>query len=113
MRRTFDNGYSVAAFDPLANEAAKSELSEGVEIFETLEGCVANADLVIVCTPDVEFSDSVAEWISVLSKPCTLIDFWRCVPFEKWDNPNVRYVPMGQCLDDSQATKGISRIWAG
>lgn len=48
-------GLSVAAYDPIALEAARSELGDAIKYAESAEACVTGAEVVVIATPWPEF----------------------------------------------------------
>jgi UDPglucose 6-dehydrogenase len=111
-RALADSGYRVVAHDPLANEAARSALGERALILDDLNECISQGDAVIVTTADPLYTSLTAAEIVRDRRSVTVIDFWRSLAAELKDVPEVRYVPIGRCLDDSRSKEDVARVWA-
>lgn len=112
VRAIADTGARVVAFDPLANESARSALQYHALLADDLEQCVRDADLVLVTTPDDLFKELTAERLLQGRESVTVVDFWRFLEPSLGNVPGIRYVPIGRCLDDEDAAARIQELWA-
>jgi len=46
------------------------------------------------------------------SSSITVIDFWRLMSNKLENHPQIRYVPIGRCIDNDLAIAGLARVWA-
>jgi UDPglucose 6-dehydrogenase len=84
----------VIVYDPVANHKGKKALGQRVRFAESLEECIAEAEVVVITTPWEEFR----KLNFILSKnghvPRTIVDCWRMLdqhPLQK----EIEYVPLG------------------
>jgi len=103
-------GVQVAAYDPLALESASAALREQVELATSLEACVADAEIVVITTPDRAFL-GLPNALRRGSGPVTVIDCWRLLAAELADDPRVTYVPVGRSLDDIENAARLTALW--
>jgi UDPglucose 6-dehydrogenase len=104
-------GARVRAYDPLAAEQARRDLPAAVTVTDTLEEAVEDAEVVLVCTPDPAFRNTTAAALSRAGRVVTVLDFWRMLEPELADQPAVRYLPVGRCLDVAGAAERLAKLW--
>lgn len=110
-RAMADAGYRVIAFDPLANETARTPLQYHALIADTLEQCLADAEVVLVTTPDAMFRKLTAADFLRGRESVTVVDFWRCLDPSVSSMHGIQYVPIGRCIDDAGAADVIRNLW--
>jgi UDPglucose 6-dehydrogenase len=103
-------GARVVAYDPLATETARSVLNE-VVILDSLEQCLAQADVVLITTPDPAFRDLTAEDFLVGRDRATVVDFWRTLHEALEGQPSIQYVPVGRGQADLLRTSDLAALW--
>ena len=106
-------GARVVAYDPLANEMARVELRDQAVILNSAAGCLAQAEVVLITTPDPEFRALTAADFDGKKPMVTVIDFWRILDKELAGKPNIRYVPIGRSLDDEANAARLTELWGG
>lgn len=112
-RALSDAGARVVAYDPLANESARSALQYHGLIADNLEQCLKDADVVLVTTPDDEFRALEPAHFLQGRESVTVVDFWRCLGGTLEGVAGIRYVPIGRCLDPESATAELKNLWGG
>jgi UDPglucose 6-dehydrogenase len=88
------DGVPVSAYDPVANANAADAVGAAVNLSESVEACIDNADVVVVATPWPEFRD-IAMLIERDGDPRTIIDCWRMLDREAVSAVG-RYVALGE-----------------
>jgi len=103
-------GARVVAYDPLAANTARNVLQE-VVILDSLEECLAQADVVLVATPDTAFRDlSVAELVGD-KEHVTVVDFWRVLGPEIGLDPRIDCVRIGLGAGDPSLATSLASMW--
>jgi UDPglucose 6-dehydrogenase len=106
-------GGRVIAYDPLAGEMARNELYGQVVILDSLHDCLAQAQVVLVTTPDPIFCRlTAADFVAKRSK-VTVVDFWRILDKELSGRPGIEYIPIGRSVDDSANAARLMELWRG
>lgn len=103
-------GARVIAYDPLAAEGAKTELAYHALVLDSLDECLAEADCVLITTPDPVFKALNAS--SFGAKPVIVVDFWRILDKELSGRSNIRYVPFGRSTDDEANSARLQELWS-
>jgi len=105
------SGMQVIGYDPLANGEASRVLERKVCIASSIQECLKDATIVIVTTPDDIFKNILpSEYLQ--NKQCiTVVDVWRCLDEAVQKYPNIKYVPVGQCLNESSSINILNKIW--
>lgn len=104
-------GARVVAYDPLAGEMARAELGDQAVILDSVAECLAQADLVLITTPDPAFRTLTAKDLGNKSK-VTVVDFWRILGKQLIGRPNIHYVPIGCSVDDEKNAARLAEMWA-
>lgn len=110
-RALADAGARVVAYDPLANESARSALQYHGLIADSIQQCLKDADVVLVTTPDEEFRALEPADFLQGRDSVTVVDFWRCLGDKLGNVPGIRYVPIGRCLDQDAAVGELETLW--
>ena len=103
-------GARVRAYDPLAGETARAELSSRVTVSDTIADAVRGVDVVLICTPDPTFRALTPDMLADSERPVVVLDFWRMLEGLA-DDTRVRYLPAGRCLDGPGAAERIAHLW--
>ncbi len=106
-------GARVVAYDPLANETAAPELKGGVVILDSLKDCLAQADIVLITTPDDEFNRISADDVRKEGRTVTVIDFWRKLAGELSAAEGIEYIGTGLGSSDEENSERLKRLWSG
>jgi UDPglucose 6-dehydrogenase len=105
-------GKRVAAYDPLANESARAELPAEVGVCDSLSECLAEADTVLITTPDPCFKTLQAHDLNLKSAPVTVVDFWRLLDPVVRQHPQICYVAVGHGMEDEASAARLADLWA-
>ena len=90
-----DHGTRVVAYDPLAGEAANLELGGRARIVDSACACLRDADVVLIGTPDPEFTRLGARDFRRNGRPVIVVDFWRILSDQLSRADGIEYVPYG------------------
>lgn len=101
-------GLRVLAFDPMATEEAREELHGHGIIISSISECIEQADVVIITTPDPAFSELGS---NDFPNTVTIIDFWRILDKRLRKAPNVRYIPIGQSINNDSNEACLKKLW--
>jgi UDPglucose 6-dehydrogenase len=105
-------GARVVAYDPLAGEMARAELKDQAVILDSLEDCLAQADVVLITTPDPAFQTLTAAHFNNGKPKVTVVDCWRILGKELMDQPHIRYIPIGRSVDDAANERQLAELWS-
>lgn len=106
-------GARVVAYDPLAGQMAHNELHDQAVILDSIEACLAQAEIVLVTTPDPLFCKLRAADFEGKRSSITVVDFWRILEKELSGNPSVNYIPFGRSVDDEANAARLAELWDG
>lgn len=106
-------GARVIAFDPLAGEMARAELGDQVIVMDSVAECLAQADIVLVTTPDPAFRNLSADDFPKMHDPVMVVDCWRILSASLAGYPHIRYIAVGRSQDDSANGARIASLWNG
>ena len=110
VKALVDRHYRVVAYDPLAGPSAQQELHGRAVIFDSIRGCLRDADAVLVVNADPAFTAITPADVSDGTRTVTVIDLWRCLPPAFVSAPGIKYVPYGRA-GKSPAAATISELW--
>ena len=102
-------GVRVIVYDPLANDGAKTELAYHAIVMDSVAGCLEQADVVLITTPDPVFKALKAADFGARS--VTVVNFWRILDKECMGKPNIRYVPFGRSANDKENGSRLQKLW--
>jgi UDPglucose 6-dehydrogenase len=103
------SGIRVVAYDPLAGEAARAAAPE-LEIADSVRSCLAEADVVLITTPDPEFVRLTPE--DFPRRGTVVVDFWRVLDAALSGQPGIRYMPVGRGRDDLGSAELLRDLWS-
>ena len=106
-------GKRVIAFDPLVSEIAREELPPGVTVYASLRECLAEADTVLITTPDPIFKNLTANNFNLDRVAVTVVDFWRILDRSIIQHPKIKYVAVGRSVDDAANAARLAQLWTG
>jgi UDPglucose 6-dehydrogenase len=104
------SGARVAAYDSLANDMARAELRDQAVILNSIADCLAQAEVVLITTPDPAFRRLTAA--DFTKSPVTVVDFWRILDKELSGQANIRYIPIGRSIDDKANAAQLDALWS-
>jgi UDPglucose 6-dehydrogenase len=89
----YDKQFQVVGYDPLANDAAKERLKQKIFITDSIEECIANADTVVIATPDSNFLNIEPSFFG--NRNVVIYDCWRLLRKKLENQPNITYLALG------------------
>lgn len=110
-RALSDTGTRVVGFDPLAGEEARRELRDHAVILGDIASCLAQADCVVITTPDPAFRTLRSSDFPQKSPPMVVLDCWRILREELRDRDHVRYVPLGVGSKEPALISRLKEMW--
>lgn len=105
------SGTRVLAYDPLANDAARTELAYHGLVLDSLADCLDQAELVLITTPDPVFQRLKVSDFARHAGDVTVIDFWRILAKELSGKPHIHYLPIGRSNDDTTNASRLNELW--
>lgn len=105
-----DRGTRVLAYDPLAGEAARQELDGRAQVVGSARDCVRHADVVLIGTPDPEFTTLTPQDFRQGGRPVVVVDFWRILSNQLSQAEGIEYVPYGRAPLSLQAP-ALAALW--
>lgn len=103
-------GARVVAYDPLAGNMARTELRDQAVILDSVADCLAQAEVVLITTPDPAFRALTAA--DFRRSGVTVVDFWRILDKELAGQSNIRYIPAGRSVDDAANGARLAELWS-
>jgi len=107
----FKAGARVVAYDPLAGEMARNEFRGQILVLDSIADCLAQAEVVLITTPDHVFRTLKATDFGNQRSVVTVVDFWRILDKELAGKPNIRYIPIGRSTDDAANADRLAKLW--
>ncbi|MGA2658460.1 MAG: nucleotide sugar dehydrogenase [Verrucomicrobiota bacterium] len=107
----FKAGARVVAYDPLAREAAQAEFRGQVLLLDRVADCLAQAEVVLVMTPDPEFAQLSAADFPRNGHPVVVVDFWRLLAHELRGQDGIHYFGVGCSANDEQNDARMAELW--
>jgi UDPglucose 6-dehydrogenase len=111
-RALSEAGIRVVAYDPLANQTARTELADAAMVLDSAAACLTQADAVVIATPDPEFARLPADSFKRAEAPMVVYDLWRALEPVLSACPHVEYVPYGRGAADEAAVQVLRMLWA-
>jgi len=106
------SGFRVVAYDPLAKEMARQELTDKVVVLGDLNVCLQQADAVVIATPDPEFRALQAADFPKKNQPVVVFDCWRILREKLNSSSHVRYIGLGIGIDDATCSARLKELWS-
>jgi UDPglucose 6-dehydrogenase len=106
-----DHGARVLAYDSLAGESANFALKGRALILDSPRACLRDADVVLIATPDPEFSKLTATDFQAEGREVVVVDYWRILADALTDAPGIEYIPHGRSVDDTHGGELLERLW--
>ncbi len=106
-------GFRVVAFDPMSGEMEVDRMRRHIIIFDSLEECLKQSEVVLITTPDPVFAgleppDFKNEWSEII-----VIDFWRLLKDKLQNAPGIKYIAVGRGEDDAAGRAKLKDLWVG
>ncbi|MFN2500500.1 MAG: nucleotide sugar dehydrogenase [Pyrinomonadaceae bacterium] len=107
------SGLRIVAYDPMSAKMELEELKRNIVVLECISECLAQAQTVLITTPDPAFAKLTAtdfrnSWSEVL-----VFDFWRIIKHELADAPHIKYIGTGIGIDHEDTTRILKSLWWG
>ena len=100
-------GVRVIAYDPLANEMARAELKDQAVVLDSVHDCLAQAEVVVLATPDPVFRNLTAA--DFQKENITVVDCWRILETKLAGQSGIRYVTIGR--GDEAGAEKLAALW--
>lgn len=84
----------VAVYDPLAMSNAKAHFGDNILYASSIKDCVSYSSLCIITTQADEFKNIDGSYL--VHHPTTIIDCWRIIRLERFQNGLVNYIGLGK-----------------
>jgi UDPglucose 6-dehydrogenase len=110
-RALSDAGVRVIGFDPLAADEARRELRDHAVILRDIGSCLAQADCVVITTPEPAFRTLQAADFPNKNPPIVVFDCWRILRNELKDKSHIKYIPLGVGSDDQSTAMKLKSLW--
>ena len=104
-----ERGVRVLAYDPLARDAANHELGGRALIMDNPCDCLRDADVVLIATPDPQFTKLTARDFRSGGRRVLVVDFWRVLSDRLSGVDGIEYVPYGRGIAASDAM--LTQLW--
>lgn len=88
------DGIPVVVYDPVANDKGRKALGQRVRFADSLEECIAEAEVLVITTPWEEFSKLNFKLSQNGHVPRTIVDCWRMLD-QHPPQKEIEYVPLG------------------
>lgn len=107
-------GARVVAYDPLAGESARGEVSGygRIVIVNSIERCLEGADVVIVTTMDPEFAELSLKDFEICKPNPLVFDLWRVLGSNFRDSNALRYEAFGLANDHEARSVKLRELWS-
>jgi len=90
------SGIRVGIYDPMGLSEARKILKDKVEYFDSIEDCLADADLCVIATPWREFKKLQLPKLAKKMRRPTILDCWRILDGTKFrGKPRLSYSAIG------------------
>jgi len=100
-------GIRVVCYDPLARDAARSELKDRALVLDSVKACLDQADVVVIANADSEFARLTSEDFPQRNPPVQVIDCWRLLRAQLAGSAKVQYRAIGLAGDVGDAIAGV------
>jgi UDPglucose 6-dehydrogenase len=111
-RALADAGLRVLAYDPLANGHATKALEDHALVLDSIQGCVREAEIILITTPDPAFQSLTAKDLLGEKSKVAVFDFWRLLKDELADKAGIQYFGGGHCWEATVAETKLQALWS-
>ncbi len=112
-RQLSNSGLRVVAFDPMSSEMDLEDLRSRIVVLDSIEDCLAQAEAVLITTPDPVFKSLNADSFKNQWSEVLVFDFWRILAEKISTQPQIKYVGIGLSSDDDANTARLKDLWWG
>jgi UDPglucose 6-dehydrogenase len=96
VKALLSRGIRVVAYDALAGPSADLELQGRAVILDSARDCLRQADVVLIATPDPEFTALTVDDFLSNGRSITVVDFWRLQSDRLAGVPRIEYIAYGR-----------------
>ena len=96
VKALLSRGVRVVAYDALAGPSADLELQGRAVILDSARDCLRQADVVLIATPDPEFTALTVDDFLSNGRSITVVDFWRLQSDRLAGVPRIEYIAYGR-----------------
>lgn len=111
VRSLAQMGLHVRAFDPLAGICARAELRDVCTVSDSLNECLAEADAVIIATPDPVFKTLTSANFENGRGETIVFDAWRILKNKLSGHPKIRYMAGGIGANTIESSSMLRQLW--
>jgi UDPglucose 6-dehydrogenase len=104
-----DAGYAVRVYDPLAVDASRLVLGEGVAYGRSLEDALAGADAVVIANADPAFRIIDGTYFAGRGEPVLIFDCWRLLQAELRGDARVHYRAVGLSRTNADSPREVAK----
>lgn len=112
VKAFLEQGARVVAYDPLAGATANIEVGGRALILDSACACLRDADVVLVATPDPEFSALGPDDFRRPGRTVTVVDFWRILAGTLSAIDGIEYVPYGRGPAGASDEGTLKQLWS-
>jgi hypothetical protein len=69
------------------------------------------SDAVVITTPDPKFRALQLVDFPQKKPPILVYDCWRILREQLQGSPNIRYIPLGMCIEDEKNEDMLKKLW--
>ncbi len=113
VKALLSRGVRVVAYDALAGPSADLELQGRAVILDSARDCLRQADVVLIATPDPEFTALTVDDFLSNGRSITVVDFWRLQSDRLSGVPRIEYVAYGRGSMAAGGDDVLHDLWAG
>ena len=106
-------GMRIVCYDPMSQEMELNKIQRQVVVLNSIEECLAQAEAVLITTPDPEFAKLTADDFKNDKAEILVMDFWRILKDELSNKDGIKYVAVGCGTDDKKNTETLKNLWQG
>lgn len=103
-------GARIIVYDPLAGSDLIRDHSDKFEVYDSLQSCIDDADIVLITNPDPVFTSISRDNFSK-SKNTIVVDFWRILGDSLFNQKHIKYIPIGKSRDDHSNEEKLRALW--
>jgi len=104
-------GFRVIGCDPRARTGAREVFRDKVMVLDDVSSSLAQADVVIITTPDPLFMTLRGKDFPRKDPPVVVMDCWRILRTELAESDHVTYLPLGIAEDECATAEAMADLW--
>jgi len=113
VKALLNRGVRVVAYDALAGPSADLELQGRAVILDSARDCLRQADVVLIATPDPEFTALTVDDFLSNGRSITVVDFWRLQSDRLSGVPRIEYIAYGRGSMTVEGDHVLHDLWTG